>query len=80
STEYVAKVLDFRSMAIAREVGDDNTWVVRGDGDLRELRWMARGTPRMADARGVVGYDKAAGGIYIHLDDGAARFTLAPEA
>lgn len=80
STEYVVKVLDFRNMAIAREVGDGNTWLVRGDGDLRELRWMARGTPRMADAQGVVGYDKAAGGIYIHLDDGAARFTLAPEA
>ncbi|CAJ0812236.1 hypothetical protein LMG19087_01370 [Ralstonia wenshanensis] len=80
STEYVVKVLDFRNMAIAREVGDGNTWVVRGDGDLRELRWMAPGTPRMADAQGVVGYDKAAGGIYIHLDDGAARFTLAPGA
>ena len=59
STEYVVKVLDFRNMAIAREVGDGNTWLVRGDGDLRELRWVARGTPRMADAQGVVGYDKA---------------------
>jgi hypothetical protein len=39
---------------------------------------MAPGTPRLADAQGVVGYDKAAGGIYIHLDDGAARFAMAP--
>jgi len=77
STEYVAKVLDFRSMAIARDsepTGD--TWVVRGNGDLRELRWMAPGTPRLADAQGVVGYDKAAGGIYIHLDADAARFAM----
>ena len=85
STEYVAKVLDFRDMAVARDVDDHNAWVVRGNGDLRELRWMAAGTPRLADAQGVVGYGKtsaAAGGIYIHLDDGAARFgiTPAPEA
>ena len=75
STEYVAKVMDFRDMAIAR---DDDNWIVRGNGDLRELRWMTHGTPRVADAQGVVGYDKAPGGIYIHLDDGAARFAMAP--
>ncbi|CAJ0679779.1 hypothetical protein R82526_00380 [Ralstonia mannitolilytica] len=77
TTEYVAKVLDFRDMAIAR---DGDQWVVRGNGDLRELRWMAPGTPRLADAHGVTGYDKAAGGIYIHLDDGAARFAMTPAA
>ncbi len=77
ATEYVAKVMDFRDMAVARDGAD---WIVRGNGDLRELRWMARGTPRLGDAQGVVGYDKAAGGIYIHMDDGAARFTIAPEA
>jgi hypothetical protein len=75
STEYVAKVLDFRDMAIAR---DGDAWVVRGNGDLRELRWMAAGTPALAGANGVVGYDKGPGGIYIHLDDGAARFDMTP--
>ncbi|GCB03510.1 hypothetical protein PSUB009319_11410 [Ralstonia sp. SET104] len=77
ATQYVAKVMDFRDMAVARD-GDD--WIVRGNGDLRELRWMAPGTPRLADAQGVVGYDKAAGGIYIHMDDGAARFAMPPAA
>jgi hypothetical protein len=75
STEYVAKVLDFRDMAIAR---DGDAWVVRGNGDLRELRWMAPGTPELAGANGVVGYDKGPGGIYIHLDDAAARFAVTP--
>jgi hypothetical protein len=79
STEYVAKVLDFRDMAVARDVDAGDAWVVRGNGDLRELRWMAPGAPRLADAQGVVGYDRAAGGTYIHLDGGAARFALAPE-
>jgi len=74
-------VMDFRDMVIARDSDiHGDTWIVRGNGDLRELRWMAPGTPRLADARGVVGYDKAAGGIYIHLDGGAARFAMPPAA
>lgn len=77
ATEYVAKVLDFRDMAVAR---DGEAWIVRGNGDLRELRWMAPGAPRLADARGVAGYGKAAGGIYIHLDGGAARFAMSTDA
>lgn len=77
ATEYVAKVLDFRDMAVAR---DGEAWIVRGNGDLRELRWMAPGTPHLADARGVAGYGKAAGGIYIHLDGGAARFAMSTDA
>lgn len=84
STDYVLKVLDWQGMAVARELGDgadgapaSGAWVVRGDGNLRNLRWTGAGTPDVATARGVTGSSPApGGGVYIHMDGGDARFNL----
>lgn len=81
STDYVRKVIDWQDMAVARELGDSDTapgaWVVRGDGNLRNLRWTGAGVPDMAAAQGVTGSSPApGGGIYLHLDGGAARFSM----
>ncbi|OCS46421.1 bifunctional glycoside hydrolase 114/ polysaccharide deacetylase family protein [Ralstonia pickettii] len=73
ASDYIRKVLDFRTMAIAR---DGDAWVVRGTGDLRTVRWSGRGVPRLADARDVAGYTAGPGGSYIHLTSGSARFAL----
>lgn len=73
ASDYIHKVLDFRSFAVAR---DGDAWVVRGNGDLRTVRWTGAGAPRLADARDVAGYMAGPGGTYIHLTSGSARFTL----
>ncbi len=88
STDYVRKVLDWQGMAVARELGDgadgapaSGAWVVRGDGNLRNLRWTGAGVPDVAGARGVTGSSAApGGGVYVHLDGGDARFQFAPSA
>jgi hypothetical protein len=73
ASDYIRKVLDFRNFAVAR---DGDAWVVRGTGDLRTVRWPGTGAPRLADARDVAGYAPAAGGTYIHLASGSARFAM----
>lgn len=56
-------------------------WVVRGDGNLRNLRWTGAGVPDVATARGVTGSSPApGGGVYVHLDGGDARFSVVPAA
>lgn len=88
STDYVLKVLDWQGMAVARELGDaadgapaNGPWVVRGDGNLRNLRWTGAGVPDVANARGVTGSSPApGGGVYVHLDGGNARFGFVPAA
>jgi len=73
ASDYIRKVLDFRTLAVAR---DGDAWVVRGNGDLRTVRWAGPGVPRLADARDVAGYAAGPGGTYIHLASGSARFAL----
>ncbi|AMP36284.1 bifunctional glycoside hydrolase 114/ polysaccharide deacetylase family protein [Ralstonia solanacearum] len=74
ASDYIRKVLDFRNFAVAR---DGDAWVVRGDGDLRTVRWNGAGVPRLADARDVAGFAPAGGGgTYIHLASGSARFAM----
>lgn len=75
STDYIRKVLDWRKFAVARE-GDG--WLVRGNGEVRELHWGGADVPRMQDASGVTGYRAGPDGTYIHFDGGSAHFTLAP--
>ena len=79
ASDYIRKVLDFRSVAVAR---DGDAWVVRGAGDLRTVRWSAEGVPHLADAHDVAGYLAGPGGTYIHLTSGTARFSIdsAPQA
>ncbi len=88
STDYVRKVLDWQEMTVARELGDavagepvSGAWVVRGDGNLRNLRWTGAGAPDVATARGVTGSSPApGGGVYVHMDGGNARFSMTPSA
>jgi len=72
-TDYVRKVLDWHTFAVARE-GD--AWLVRGNGAVRELHWTGSEVPRLSDASGVTGYARGPDGIYVHFDDGTARFAL----
>ncbi|MNL12616.1 hypothetical protein D3C87_1334880 [compost metagenome] len=81
-------------MAVARELGEGangesgemgapaaGAWVVRGDGNLRNLRCNGTGVPDVATARGVTGSSPApGGGTYVHLDGGNARFQIVPAA
>jgi len=88
STDYVRKVLDWQDFAVARELGDgaagapaSGAWVVRGDGNLRNLRWIGAGVPDVATATGVTGSSPApGGGVYVHLDGGNGRFNIVPAA
>ncbi|MEK6346946.1 MAG: sugar ABC transporter, partial [Burkholderia sp.] len=79
-TDYIRKVLDWRTFAVARQTGTRDHWVVRGGGIVRELHWAGSEVPDLSRASGVTGYAPGPDGNYIHIDDGAARFTLTPTA
>lgn len=74
TTDYIRKVLDWRTFAVAR---DGDGWLVRGNGEVRELHWGGSDVPRLDDASGVTGYHAGPDGTYIHFDGGSARFTPA---
>lgn len=78
TTDYVRKVLDWRDYAVARN--GDNGWLVRGNGELRELRYPDTTAPDLASSRNVAGYTAAPDGTYIHVTDSSASFSLAPAA
>jgi hypothetical protein len=76
-TEYIRKVLDWRTFAVAKEVGPQGgDWVVRGNGEVRELHWPQASKPVLADASGVTGFATGPDGTYIHIDGGGARFAI----
>jgi polysaccharide biosynthesis protein PelA len=81
-TDYAHKVLDWRSFAVARSVKSEgataqsNDWIVRGDGEVRELHWPLTTSPDLAASRGVTGYAAGPDGTYIHISDGAARVSF----
>lgn len=74
-TDYIEKVLDWRSFAVAREIGGDagQDWLVRGNGNVRELHWMKNDAPQVSASNGVTGYWTGTDGTYIHIADGQAR-------
>lgn len=88
-TDYTQKVLDWRTFAVAREVraqsaqsteraentaaAAGSTWIVRGNGEVRELHWPGTNAPDLGASRGVTGYAPGPDGTYIHIADGAAR-------
>ncbi|MGT2511619.1 bifunctional glycoside hydrolase 114/ polysaccharide deacetylase family protein [Cupriavidus basilensis] len=81
ATDYVRKVIDWQGMAVARELGGDGeqagAWIVRGDGNLRNVRWTGTGVPDVAGSQGVTGTSAApGGGVYVHLADGASRIVM----
>ncbi|CAG9230420.1 Sugar ABC transporter [Burkholderia vietnamiensis] len=71
-TDYTHKVLDWRGFAVAREMAG-GAWVVRGNGDVRELHWPRNDVPDLHASQGVTGYARGPDGLYIHIADGAAR-------
>ncbi|WCM21892.1 sugar ABC transporter [Paraburkholderia bryophila] len=75
-SEYIRKVLDWHTFAVAKEVGPQGDWLVRGDGSVRELHWPQTVKPSLDTAQGVTGFSNGTDGTYIHIDDGSARFTL----
>jgi hypothetical protein len=76
ASEYIAKVLDFRRMVVARA---GNAWIVRGNGALRELRASpGLGYPDPGASRGVAGYSNYNGQRYLHLTGDVARIVFTP--
>ncbi len=81
-TDYIEKVLDWRSFAVAREVGGTSSassgqnWLVRGNGRVRELHWMKNDAPVVSASNGVTGYSTGTDGTYIHIADGQARVSF----
>lgn len=75
-SEYAGKVLDWRTFAVAREIGANGRWQVRGNGTVRELHWPGASGPELAGASQVSGYAKGPDGTYIHIAGGNASFTL----
>ncbi|TGQ51015.1 hypothetical protein, partial [Mesorhizobium sp. M4B.F.Ca.ET.211.01.1.1] len=53
-SEYIRKVSDWRNFAVAKEVGPHaQNWLVRGNGEVRELHWPQAGKPSLDSASGV---------------------------
>ncbi len=75
TSQYVAKVLDFRRTVVART---DKGWLVKNDGSLREMRIpQGVGYPEVGEGSNVVGFSSFAGERYIHLGPGGeARIRL----
>lgn len=81
-TDYAHKVLDWRTFAVARSVQSEGAnaksddWLVRGNGEVRELHWPQTTAPDLHASRGVTGYAPGPDGTYIHITDGAARVSF----
>jgi hypothetical protein len=74
TTEYIKRVIDWRSVSVAR---DGDRWLVRSGQNLRELRWpLGYGVPDMRTAKGVAGYLPGPGGLYIHMGGDQASFQM----
>jgi hypothetical protein len=74
TSEYARKAIDWQNYAVAR---DGDGWLVRGDGDLRELRYPTAVQPNLATSTNVAGFTPAPDGTYIHVSGSSARFSLA---
>ncbi len=74
TSEYIRKVEDFYSYAVAR---DGQGWRVQGDGELRTLRLPASaGIPALDKSPQVAGYREGPEGTYLHLTGGKARIQM----
>ncbi len=71
ASDYIHKVHDFYTLAIAR---DGDGWRVRGDGNLRTLRLPAAMRPNIDSAQAVAGFSQGSEGEYLHLANQAAWF------
>ena len=72
TSDYVTKVLDFNRTVIAR---DGDGWLIRNNGDLRELRLPAAvGYPDLVRSRNVLGFHDHGDSRYIHLGPGGEAY------
>jgi hypothetical protein len=70
-SDYVRKVLDFNSMVVART---RDGWLVRGNGNLRELRApSAFGEPVMEAGGALAGFKRNGDNQYLHIADSEAN-------
>ena len=77
-SDYIRKVLDFNSMVVART---HDGWLVRGAGDVRELRApLALGQPVLADNADVAGFNRYRDGQYLHIAGGEANIRFGKSA
>ncbi len=77
-SDYIRKVLDFNRMVVART---RDGWLVRGAGDVRELRApLALGQPVLDGNAEIAGFSRYRDGQYLHLAAGEAniRFSRSP--
>ncbi|MDZ7374622.1 MAG: hypothetical protein ONB23_11725 [candidate division KSB1 bacterium] len=78
TSDYVRAALDFLTVRVKQE--DERTWSVTTGGNLRTVRFDR--DDRIVDlrkSRGVVGYCRRRGYLYVHLDEGTEhRIRLAP--
>ncbi len=76
--EYVRMALDYLDAAIARRA--DGGWLVRTGGHLRTVRFdFDDHIVDLARSRGVLGYCRRWGNLYVHLDEGKTHLIyLAP--
>lgn len=74
ASDYARKVLDFRTIAIARSA---QGWRIRGAGDLRTLRLPRNaGLPDLRASTGIAGYRVQGDVTYVHLASGDADLRL----
>lgn len=81
ASDYIRKVIDFHSMAIARDWRSaEPSWRVRGGGELRTLRIGADAPVSLSASRQLAGVAPGPRARYLHLADEDAHIVLAPEA
>ena len=77
-SDYVHKVLDFNSMVVART---RDGWLVRGTGNLRELRApLALGQPVMDEGGALAGFNRHGDSQYLHVADSEASIRFRKSA
>jgi len=80
ASEYTQKALDFVHLTVARSLADD-TWRIRGAGQLRTLRMPASsGFPDLARSNGVVGYNEHNGERYLSTNSDEAIVAMTDKA
>jgi polysaccharide biosynthesis protein PelA len=77
-SDYIRKVLDFNSMVVART---HDGWLVRGAGDVHELRAPpALGQPVLDDRSEVAGFNRYRDGQYLHIAASEANIRFSKSA
>jgi len=81
ASDYIRKVRDFHSLAIARDWrAAEPRWRVRGDGDLLSLRLPAASTVAWTASPNVAGAAPGPQSTFVHLTSGQAELQLTSQA